>query len=123
MSFNHKINWKAIIMGFIVTLILLPFLNAIAPLFGGIVAGYVVGGKYKNGIYNGGICASIASLLFVLVTFTNLNGSDIAKAASMHLTVETFSILSIILAIIGGLLMGLIGGVIGVAIKRRYLQN
>lgn len=55
--------------------------------------------------------------------FTNLSGSDIAKAASMHLSVEIFSILSIILAIIGGLLLGLIGGIIGVAIKRRFSQD
>ncbi len=131
MSENYKknwmnkgmFNWKAIIIGFIVTLILLPFLNVIAPLIGGIIAGYMVGEKYKNGIYNGGISASIASLLYALVMFARLSGSDIAKAASMHISVGIFSILSIILAIIGGLLLGLIGGIIGVAIKKHYTKN
>lgn len=123
MSKTYKINLKAVIVGFVVTLILLPFLDVVAPILGGIIAGYLVGGKYKNGIYNGGISASIASVLFALVMFTNLTGPDIAKAASMHLSVELFSILSIILAVAGGLLLGLIGGIIGVAIKRRYLQR
>ncbi len=131
MSENNKLNemnkgifnWKAMIIGFMVTLILLPFLEFIAPLIGGIIAGYLVDGKYKNGIYNGGISASIASLLYALVTFTHLSGSDIAKAASMNLSVGTFTILSIILATIGGLLLGLIGGIIGVAIKKHLHKN
>lgn len=123
MSKNYDINWKAIIIGFIVTLILLPFLDVTAPIIGGIIVGYLMGGKYKNGIYNGGISTSLASTLFALLMFTNLSGSDITKATSMHLSVQLFSIISIILAIVGGLLLGLIGGIIGVAIKKRYSQD
>jgi len=54
------VDWKAIITGFIVNLILLPFLNAIGPIIGGIIIGYMVGGSYRNGIVNGGLSVSLA---------------------------------------------------------------
>ena len=51
------INWKAIVLGFIVTIILaylgnyIPYLDIpLAPIIGGIIAGLVVGGDYKNGL-------------------------------------------------------------------------
>lgn len=47
MNENYKINWKAIISGFIVTLILFPFLDVIAPIIGGVVAGYFLEGNIK----------------------------------------------------------------------------
>jgi hypothetical protein len=43
------VNLKAMIVGFVVTLILLPFLNVLAPLIGGILVGYMVEGVIGMG--------------------------------------------------------------------------
>ena len=118
-----KIELKAIIVGFVVTLILLPYLNALAPLIGGIIAGYIVGESYRNGIINGGLSVSIASLTYAVIVDSLFKDAIIAKASSTNLSVDMVIILSIILAIIGGLVLGLIGGIIGVTIQKRYTHK
>jgi Family of unknown function (DUF5518) len=118
-----KVNLKAIIAGFAVTLILIPFLNALAPLIGGIIVGYIVGGNYRDGIISGGLSVSLAALTYAIIVNSLFKDAIITKATSTHLSVEMVIILSIILAIIGGVLLGLIGGIIGVTIKNRYTQK
>jgi hypothetical protein len=68
------VNWKSIGLGFIVTLVLvylgnyLPYLDmSLAPILGGIFAGYMVGGSYKNGVIYGGFSASIAGFIYTLL--------------------------------------------------------
>ena len=114
-----KFQIKKITIGFAITLILFPFLNAFAPLIGGIAVGYLVGGNYKNGIFNGGLIGLLAAITYAILIDLFFSGAVGARAHSMGLSAELVIILSLIIAPIGGLLMGLIGGIIGVAIKKR----
>lgn len=114
-----EIQIKPIILGFFFTLILLPFINAIAPLISGITVGYLVGGNYRNGIINGGLMGSLAALTYAILVDLLFLGAVVARAQSTGLSVETVIVLSLVLAPIGGLLLGLIGGIIGVAIKKK----
>ena len=114
-----EIQIKPIILGFFFTLILLPFINAIAPLISGITVGYLVGGNYRNGIINGGLIGSLAALTYAILVDLLFLGAVVARAQSTGLSVETVIVLSLVLAPIGGLLLGLIGGIIGVAIKKK----
>ena len=116
---NGMFNWKAVITGFIVTLILLPLLNDIAPIIGGIIVGYMVGGNYRNGIINSGFSVGLSALVYAIYIVLSDPGSLIAKGTSIHVAPELAIILTIILAIFGGLVLGLIGGIIGVTIKKK----
>ena len=128
-----KLNWTAIGISFVVTLaitiiggIYLPK-NAglIGPVIGGLIAGYIIGGSYTDGLVHGGIPAGIAGLIYV-ATVVLLFGSQITNAAiAAGYTGSTGTL--IIGAVIGGafvgfamyFVLGLIGGIIGVAIKER----
>ena len=65
-----NLNWIAISVAFIVTIVIafisgiyLPKnIGLIGPVIGGLIAGYMVGGNYTDGIVNGGIPAGIAGL-------------------------------------------------------------
>jgi hypothetical protein len=116
---NVKINWLPIIVGFLITIALLPVINAIAPLIGGAVVGYLVGGNYKNGVINGAISACSGSLVYAVLIDVFLSGAVISKAASINMPTNMVIIYSLILAIIGGLILGVIGGAIGILIKNK----
>lgn len=123
------VNWKALGIGFIVTLILafiglfIPFITLpLAPLFGGIVVGYLAGGSYRNGIINGGLSTGIAGFIYSLVVLLLLGGvfSALITAAGLSVTSETITLIAILFAIIMSILyfiFGLIGGLVGVAIS------
>ncbi len=131
------INWKAVGFGFIVTLVLaylgnyIPYVDIpLAPIIGGIVAGYVVGGSYKNGIINGGLAAGIPGFLYTLAVIVFVTGSTIAVAVSKTALSGESGIATIIIIIIGAILafviyfvLGLIGGIIGAAIKERGIKK
>jgi hypothetical protein len=129
------INWKAIGLGFIVTLVValiglyVPFLSLpIAPLIGGIVAGYLVGGSYRNGIINGGLSAGIGGFIYALATVLLLGGTISASAATMgiNVTSETLTAIAVVGAILAFILyfiLGLIGGIIGVFLKERGAEK
>ena len=78
---NLNLNWKAIGFSFAVTLVIsifsglyLPqYIVFISPIIGGLIAGYMVGGSYSDGIVNGGIAASIAGFIS-LTTIYYSNG-------------------------------------------------
>jgi Family of unknown function (DUF5518) len=93
---NRMVYWKAIITGFIVTLILLPVINAIGPFIGGIIIGYMVGRNYRNGIINGGLSVILAALTYAVIVDSLFKGAVIARAHSTGLSVENVLILSII---------------------------
>jgi hypothetical protein len=123
-------NWKIIGIGFVVTLVLaiiglfVPFLGLLAPIIGGIVAGYMIGGgKYVDGIVDGGLSAGIAGFIFTLVTVLLLGSliSTVATTAgytgSTGALTAAAAIIGAIVAFIIFLILGLIGGVIGIAIS------
>ena len=127
----------AIGVAFIVTIVIavisgiyLPKnVGLIGPVIGGLIAGYMVGGNYTDGLVNGGIPAGIAGLIYLSVVVL-LYGSQIATIASKvgyTGSVETLIIGGAIAAAFVGFAMyfvlGLIGGIIGVAIKERNSKD
>ncbi len=127
----------AIGVAFIVTIVIavisgiyLPKnVGLIGPVIGGLIAGYMVGGNYTDGIVNGGIPAGVAGLIYLTVVVL-LYGSQIAAVASKvgyTGSVETLIIGGAIAAAFVGFAMyfvlGLIGGIIGVAIKERNSKD
>ena len=131
------INWKAVGFGFIVTLVLaylgnyIPYVDIpLAPIIGGIVAGYVVGGSYKNGIINGGLAAGIPGFLYTLAVIIFVTGSTIAAAVAKTALSNESGIVSAFIIIVGAILvfviyfiLGLYGGIIGTTIKERGIKK
>lgn len=131
------INWKAIGFGLIVTLILaylgnyVPYLDIpLAPVIGGIIAGYVVGGSYKNGIINGGLSAGIIGFIYTLLVIVITTGNTITTAVNNAVATSSLSgqsglviagiiIFASIVAFGIYFILGLIGGIIGVVIKEK----
>jgi hypothetical protein len=135
------VNWKAIGFGVSVTLILaylgnfIPYLGmSIAPIVGGIIAGYIVGGSFKNGIIYGGFSAGTAGFIYTFLVVVLTAGISKATAVSMNIYPSAVGSESgIVTAIIIGLsvilafgtyfIMGVIGGIIGIAIKEREAEK
>jgi Family of unknown function (DUF5518) len=135
------INRKAIVLGFIVTIVLayignyIPYLDIpLAPIIGGVIAGLVVGGGYKNGIINGGLAAGIPGFIYTLIVIVYATGSTISTAVTRSLANTSYlglsGIITVGIIIFGSILafgiyfiLGLIGGIIGVVIKDKISEN
>ncbi len=123
------INWKAVGVGLIVTLILgiilsfVGILNILAPIIGGIVAGYMLRGNYTTGAVNGGLGAAVAGFLVTLIAV--LLGSSVISAAlvSSGFTGDSAGLIGLativgaIVSFIVFFILGAIGGIIGILIK------
>lgn len=123
----------AIGVAFLVTIIIAIFsglylpknVGLIGPVIGGLIAGYIVGGNYTDGIVNGGIPAGIAGLIYLAAIVLLFGNQIVAIASKVGYTgsVEGLIIVGAIAAAFVGFAMyfvlGLIGGIIGVAIKER----
>ncbi len=128
-----NLNWMAIGVAFLVTIIIAIFsglylpknIGLIGPVIGGLIAGYIVGGNYTDGIVNGGIPAGIAGLIYLAAIVLLFGNQIVAIASKVGYTgsVEGLIIVGAIAAAFVGFAMyfvlGLIGGIIGVAIKER----
>lgn len=124
-----NLNWKAVIVGLVVTFVIalftglyIPKMSLIAPVIGGFIAVYLVEVSYTNGILYGGVPTSIAGLTSTpLVVFLS-NQTNIQLA---NVTVITGSIASFLY--IGGaisgfilfLFIGTICGIIAVAVRKK----
>jgi heme/copper-type cytochrome/quinol oxidase subunit 3 len=128
-----KLNWKAIGASFIITTVIslifglyLPKnVELIGPVFGGLIAGYIVGGSYTDGLVNGGIPAGIGGIVST-VTIVLLSSSQITSLAySIGYTgsTETLYLELIIGSAFGGFalffVLGIIGSIIGVKLSQR----
>lgn len=131
---NLNLNWKAISVVFIVTLVISIFSGLyglyihknivfISPVIGGLIAGYMVGGSYSDGMVNGGIAASIAGLIsFPVIGLLSWNlVLSTLNNYGYHIPPETllFGVLtgSALFGMVTYFILGLIGGIIGTAIK------
>lgn len=103
-------NWTPVIIGIVITVILgligifIPFLGVLAPIIGGFIAAYIMGGDYKDGAVNGGIAGAFGGSILGLVllgAFTAIIGG-------------------LALGFIFGLILGIIGGTIGIIVKSGY---
>ena len=108
-----NLNWRVIVLAFLITLLLailcniyLPHAGYIAPVIGGLIAGYIIGGNYTDGIVNGGISAGLAGLIFPYV-YGGLYGIPLIESALTGFVIF--------------FIFGIIGGLIGFAIKERTL--
>ena len=132
-----ELNWKAIAAAFITTTVLsivfglyLPKnVDLIGPVIGGLIAGYMVGGSYTDGLVNGGIPAGIGGIIST-VTFVLLSSSQITSLVySIGYTgsKETLLLGVIVGAAIAGFaiyfLFGIIGSIIGVKLNKNKTSN
>ncbi len=113
------INWKTIIIGSVLVVILNVALSMIAGSLGSLIAyllaamyiGYTVGGDYKNIAVHGGlICAILAIILGVFTIIT----SGVLAEENIDILVVVVTLL--IWAIFNGII-GVIGSIIGSLIK------
>ncbi len=116
---------------FVVTLIILMFtgtylprgIGLLGPVVGGLIAGYLVGGNYTDGIVNGGIPVGFAGLVYT-TGFLTINGNNITT--SFNSLIYNISHVELLISVIvAGFLfyfvMGMIGGLLGFAIKERKI--
>jgi len=111
----YPINFKSIIIGFILCSIPILFFQSVMGLLivvlGGAVAAYLTGGEYRGGIRNGFITGSLSAILLLLLfLFNHLNDPAMITDKLLHMGV---------VLLIGGLL-GSFGGLIGINIKKAY---
>ena len=115
------INWGAVIIGFILSIILGGIFAVIIPVWGGILGlilagmavGYMVGGEPLNGAVNAalaGIFGAIVLSLLLLIAGTIILGI-IGFAAA------TLTSLFILAGFVGVMLLMAVGGLIGAVIK------
>jgi hypothetical protein len=127
-----KLNWKAIGAAFVTTTVLaiifgmyLPKnVDLIGPVIGGLIAGYIVGGSYTDGLVNGGIPAGIGGIVST-VTIVLLQSSQITSLVySIGYTgsKETLFIGLVVGSAIAGFALffvfGIIGSIIGVKLNK-----
>ena len=128
-----KLNWKAIVVSFLVTMVIAVIFGVylpknvglIGPIIGGLIAGYMVGTSYTDGLVNGAIPAGVAGLIFTtLVVLLSINTiSSAAMTLGYTGSTETLLISSIIGAAFVGFalyfVLGIIGSIVGIFIKKR----
>lgn len=93
------------------------------PIIGGLIAGYIVGGNYTDGIVNGGIPVGLAGLTYTS-GIVAINGNKIT--ASLNTLFYDGSHLKIMISVLFTafvfyFIFGIIGGLIGFAIKERKI--
>lgn len=115
------IDWKAIIIGFFVSLVLGLILGIIIPFIGGIIAsflagilvGYIVNYNTGNGIINAAIMGLFSSLIRSLTFFV----ANVALIELLGLELGSFGIVIVILYTIFNTIIAAIGGMIGVSFR------
>jgi Family of unknown function (DUF5518) len=126
-----NLNW--IVMGtvFVVTLVIILItgtylpksIGFIGPVIGGLIAGYLVGGNYTDGIINAGIPVGLAGLTYTSGLVV-INGNKINISLNTLIYNGTHSQLLFSLIFAGFafyFVYGIVGGLIGFAIKERKI--
>jgi hypothetical protein len=128
-----KLNWMAIGAAFIITTVLsiifgiyLPKnVDLIAPVIGGLIAGYIVGGSYTDGLVNGGIPAGIGGIIstVTIVLFSSSQITSLAYSIGYTGSKETLFIGLIVGSAVAGFalffVLGILGSIIGVKLNTR----
>lgn len=104
-------NWKAIILGVIITILLGIGLKLIIPGLSGIISivaacavvGYLAKGHVMNGAIHGGIVGVIEGIIAIILVFVMSGGLNWNNNVTMIL----------LIALIGDISLGIIGGTIG----------
>lgn len=136
-NLNLNLNWTAIGIAFIITLIISIFSGLylyknivfISPIIGGLIAGYIIGGNYSDGIVNGGLAAGIAGLIsFPIIGLLSLSlVTTTLNNYGSHIPPETLLtglvVGTALVGLVSFFVLGLIGGIIGTAIKGEKLPE
>ena len=101
-------NWKAIILGIILTVLLGIGLKLVIPGLSGIISivaacavvGYLAKGHVMNGAIHGGIVGAIEGIITIILVFVLSGGSGWNNNVTMIL----------LIALIGDISLGIIGG-------------
>lgn len=118
------IDWKAVIIGFLLSSILGLALNSFIPIIGGMIStlvaailvGYLVNNSLMKGAINGALMGFLGGLVEIIIililgyTFAGFKGLLIAGIGAI--IIIALSLIHIVIAIIGG--------IIGSAIKNEY---
>ena len=115
-----NLNFKAIIIGFVITAATFFVLGYFSYILGGLVVGYLIADDYIDGAINGAIAAAIAGFLVGLF-YLLLFGSIIHGVSGYGVTgLAYFGIIFVaIQMVIAGLVLGGIGGAAGVFLKEQ----
>ena len=117
------IKWKPVGIGLIIAIvigtvvgILTSWGDLLGYLIGSVVAAYLVGGNYKNGVIHGVIVGFVSAAVVLVL---GLLGLSVMYTTNLFLAgwIALTSIL--ILAIVIGGITGTLGGIIGILIKNR----
>lgn len=108
-------NWKAIILGVLLTIILGIGLKYVIPTYSGIISlivscivvGYLAKGHVMNGAIHGGAVGAIEGIIAIILAFISFGGTTWAGNIAMIL----------LIALIGDISLGIIGGTIGNVIQ------
>lgn len=121
---KENLNWTAITVSFIVTIIIGVFggkylpnnVSIIGPIIGGLAAGCIVGNRYIDGLVNGGIPAGIAAFIGSII-LTTIFGIKISLISPVMIVI--FPLLSSITYFMIFFILGSIGGILGAGIRKR----
>ncbi len=132
-----KLNWKAIGASFIITTVIslifgvyLPKnVDLIGPVLGGLIAGYIVGGSYTDGLVNGGVPAGIGGIVStaIIVLLSSSQITSLAYSIGYTGSKETLFLGLVIGSAFAGFalffVLGIIGSIIGVKLKLRSTEK
>ncbi len=126
-----NLNWIVMGIVYVITLVIILIIGTylpksivfIGPLVGGLIAGYLVGGNYTDGIINGGIPVGLAGLTYSS-GLVAINGNKITT--SLNALIYNGTHLQLLISVIYAgfafyFIYGIIGGLIGFAIKERKI--
>ena len=124
---KKNLNWAAIVIAFMITLIIGSFggrylpsnVSLVGPLIGGFIAGCIAGKSYIKGLVNGGLPAGIAGFIGVPLIALLFKGElPILINNSPEMILFLVSI-GVIVYFIIFFILGSIGGIIGAGIRKR----
>ena len=99
--------------------------DLIAPVIGGLIAGYIVGGSYTDGLVNGGIPAGIGGIVstVTIVLFSSSQITSLAYSIGYTGSKETLFIGLIVGSAVAGFalffVLGILGSIVGVKLNSR----
>ena len=126
-----NLNWIVMGTAYVVTLVIILItgtylpksIGFIGPVVGGLIAGYLVGGNYTDGMVNSGIPAGLAGLTYTSgLIVINRNNITTSLNTLIYNGTHLQPLISVMFAgFVFYFVYGIIGGLIGFVIKERKI--